>query len=383
MHDTAKIKLLLNVLQKYSTDIPLELLAKLMNFEDTLSLQKWLLSLCLQGLEVEAKTRKLVMTPHFTDEINNKLVSYNENNSKIINEHDLASPEPVSSRKLQSARLQQQLRETRLSKYQGIIFVQYEVEVLQELEKILGQPINPVADITWDGCGFHVDKNHVAGIGLNNSNLTVLPLNFWKLNNLSTLVLTGNKLTTLPPNIGQFVHLEVLNLYNNQLAVFPSSVCNITSLKTLDLYENQLTSLPWEIGNLNLLQTLRLSNNRLPSLPDSLWNLHNLQSLSLSNNLFTSLPANIENLLNLEILTLGGNKLTMLPISIGNLLKLKILRLDDNQLISLPPNIKQLKNLHYLSLKNNLGLGKKAITIGGFENTIENVKAVKGFLSKF
>lgn len=381
--DTAKIKLLLNVLQKYSTDIPLELLTKLMNFEDTLSLQRWLFSLGIQGIEVEAKTRKLIITPSFTDEINKKLVEYNENSHQGVDEHDSSSSEFISSRRLQSAKLQMQLRETRLSKYQGIILVQYEAEILQELEKFIGQVINPVSDITWNGCEFESENNHVVGIGLNNSKLTVLPLNFWDLSNLKTLFLTGNKLTTLPSNIGQFTNLEVLNLYNNQLAIFPSSICKIFSLKSLDLYENQLTTLSQDINNLKGLRTLRLSNNKFSSLPDSIWNIQSLQSLSLSNNNLTSLPLSLGNLSNLEVLSLGGNQLTMLPDSIGNLSNLQILKLDDNQLVSLPPNIKRLKNLHYLSLKNNPQIGKKAVTIGGFEMNIENLKAVKDFLSKF
>jgi len=178
-----------------------------------------------------------------------------------------------------------------------------------------------------------------ASLDLSNSNLTALPPEIAKLENLTNLDLRGNQLTSIPSGIGQLVNLEVLNLSRNNLTSLPSEIGKLTKLKRLYLMANQLTALPREVRLLKSLETLELRHNNLQSLPSEIGQLTSLKTLYLRNNRLTRIPSEIGQLSNLTVLFINHNKLTSLPMELGRLERLETLSIEENRLISPPPEI--------------------------------------------
>ena len=222
--------------------------------------------------------------------------------------------------------------------------IQYEANVLQELENQLNKKFTLVDKVDWNTeMGFSVENNQVIGIGFYNCEVSTLPESIGDLKSLKTLNLYGNQLSTLPESIGGLKSLTYLNLKSNQLSTLPESIGNFFSLKELNLNNNQLSTLPEPIGNLKLLETLDLENNKLTTLPKSIGNLSSLEELFLHRNQLTTLPVSICNLSSLENLWINDNQLTTLPESIGNLKSLQRLELYNNKLTTLPESIKILE----------------------------------------
>jgi Leucine-rich repeat (LRR) protein len=100
-----------------------------------------------------------------------------------------------------------------------------------------------------------------------------------------------------------FVHLSRMGLLKLPLDLF--RIKNITELWA---DENFLGTLPTQIAELTTLERLYLSDNELTSLPVQLGLLANLKWLYAHNNLLKSLPAEIGRLTNLERLVVGSQK---------------------------------------------------------------------------
>ena len=135
-------------------------------------------------------------------------------------------------------------------------------------------------------------------------------------------------------------------MYENQLSSLPPEIGKLQNLTSLNLMSNQLSSLPPEIGKLQNLTSLSLSSNQLSSLPPEIGKLQNLTELSLRSNQLSSLPPEIGKLQNLTSLYLHKNQLSSLPPEIGKLQNLTKLHLHQNQLNSLPKTIQNLKSLN-------------------------------------
>jgi internalin A len=190
-------------------------------------------------------------------------------------------------------------------------------------------------------------------LDLSGNQLTALPPEITKLNNLTSLDLSENQLASLPPEIARLTNLTFLVLSYNRLAALPPEITKLTTLMSLDLGYNQLKDLPQEITRLTNLTVLALRNNQLTGLPQEITRLTNLTYLDLSINQLTDLPQEITRLTNLTSLDLSGNQLTGLPQEITGLTNLTRLVLSVNQLTGLPQEITRLTNLKDLNLRYN------------------------------
>lgn len=101
------------------------------------------------------------------------------------------------------------------------------------------------------------------------------------------LVLTDKELTILPTEIAKFQNLRNLNLSLNQLKTLPKEIGTLSELTKLWCRENQLTTLPKEIAELKNLLVLDLTANQLTALPKEIKNLQNLTILDLNGNNFS------------------------------------------------------------------------------------------------
>ncbi len=154
-------------------------------------------------------------------------------------------------------------------RYQGVPLVDLELQVMLELEKMLGRPI-PLAPIThWHTFGFEARPPHVIKLAIHNQGLTELPDSIAKLEYLEDLYVGHNKLTTLPEVIGNLRHLRTLALDHNALTAVPDHLGQLQKLHTLDLSSNQLRTLPIAFYTMKSLRTVDLGGNpnlRIPLL---------------------------------------------------------------------------------------------------------------------
>ena len=190
-------------------------------------------------------------------------------------------------------------------------------------------------------------------LDLSDNELTSIPKDITRLQNLTTLNLTNNRLTSIPKAITRLQNLTTLDLRNNQLTSVPEAISRLQNLTTLDLRNNQLTSVPEAIANLTKLTTLDLGYNQLTSFPEAIAHLPNLTTLDLTQNQLTSLPGVIGRLPTLIRLDLSYNQLTTLPEAIVCLKNLTTLILRSNQLKTIPEAISRLQNLNTLDLSDN------------------------------
>ncbi len=153
--------------------------------------------------------------------------------------------------------------------YQGVPLVASEVQVMVDLEKIIGRPI-PVATVThWHTFGFEAREQHVIKLSIHNMGLAHLPDSIDKLEFLQELHIGHNKLTQLPESIGNLRHLRTLAIDHNEISAIPDNLGELQTLHTLDLSANQLRTLPIAFYTMKSLRMVDLGNNpnlRIPLL---------------------------------------------------------------------------------------------------------------------
>lgn len=190
-------------------------------------------------------------------------------------------------------------------------------------------------------------------LNLYGNDLTELPSEIGKLKSLTELNLSRNHLSLLPPEIGELEQLIKLYSFYSQLMQLPSEIGKLKNLREIDLTGNQLTLLPSEIGELTKLTKLSLRHNNLKQLPSEIGKLVNLKNLDISNNQLTQLSPEISGLRNLVRFSLCHNNLTQLPQEIGKLESLEDLDISSNQLTQIPSEIGKFKDLKNLYLSGN------------------------------
>jgi len=179
-----------------------------------------------------------------------------------------------------------------------------QIEVIHELEDLLGTRIKFKTGKHLFEQGFVLDKGIIKGLVLDSCGLEELPEPVRKLKSLEALKLHGNRLETLPEWIGELRNLKSLQVQNNRLSKLPSSLGELSSLESIKLYNNKLIEIPESIGNLRFLKRLELQENRLKTLPDSIGDLISLEVLFADENKIEKYPKTLENLISLKRLVL-------------------------------------------------------------------------------
>jgi hypothetical protein len=143
---------------------------------------------------------------------------------------------------------------------------------------------------------------------LNNNNITNLPLDIWRNNNMQILQVNNNNLLEIPNVIMEASMLWGLGLNNNSISTLPFGLFK-TNIVELQLSGNRLTNLPNEISQLHSLKYLELQNQAIKSIPEEIGLASKLVTIDIRNNSVELLPNNIHNLQHLEYLYLYGNPL--------------------------------------------------------------------------
>lgn len=180
------------------------------------------------------------------------------------------------------------------------------------------------------------------------------------LQQLQSGALKGSKQLTLSCALTEFPiaiysladTLEILDLSNNQLSHLPADFVRLQQLKIVFFSNNLFTVFPEvlaQCGNITMIgfknnQIAFISENALPT--TTRW-------LTLTNNKLTALPTTIGNCLRLEKLLLAGNLLEALPSSLANCNNLALLRISANQLPVLPPWLLTMPQLSWLAFSSN------------------------------
>jgi len=137
-----------------------------------------------------------------------------------------------------------------------------------------------------------------------------------------------------------------MDLSGMNLTGLPSEVFRHDNLEKLDLSHNQLTELPDGITELKNLRTLILDDNPIKELPDAFSGGAQLEELTLKNNRLEFLPSWVVDLPNLRRLDLRGNP-------IGNIRK-------DQLLFQTPADFKLLRSFFY---PQNLGFHQPLVML--------------------
>lgn len=145
---------------------------------------------------------------------------------------------------------------------------------------------------------------------LNNLQISRIPINVSKMDNLGYLAMQDNSISEIPDWMGSMPCLYELNLRGNLISEVPLSLSNLHQLKTLNLGNNNISKVHDIFINMTKLDRLDLSENALSELPNSIENLENLQTFDLNNNRFTMIPACINHLPYLQVLEIAGNRIS-------------------------------------------------------------------------
>ncbi|MHA1720946.1 MAG: leucine-rich repeat domain-containing protein [Promethearchaeota archaeon] len=262
-------------------------------------------------------------------------------------------------------------------KYENIELIKEEVEVLQELEKIMGIPISHIDKIAWEDYkiddqthqvekfrvhqfGFISKDQHVVELGLALDNINEKKLNLpKKIPKISKLT----QLKTLDISAWGKVFDEFLNETNRrqkeiqkaQQRMYRSieerrkAVDDAMSATRQPNFAVSHTDLFREIIKLQDLEYLDASKCQIMSIK-FLENLRNIKFLDISDNNIPTIEKRLENQEHLHTLILHDNPIKKFPEDIANLQSLKKLDLSDTKIQELPDHIGNIQNLEELSL---------------------------------
>jgi internalin A len=219
-------------------------------------------------------------------------------------------------------------------------------------------------------------KTGGAELDLSNLDLSELPIQVLRMDQLVKLDLRENSLSRLPDKIADLRQLRMLILDKNSFSTIPSAVFELSELTILHIEANPLDRLPREIGVLHQLRTIWASFSPIRYVADEIGDLENLRSFWLGYGRLTEFPRGLIRCKNLDTLVLDGSKINKLPAEISHFTALRFLSLDDtglselpdvfssftsldslflagNRLSTLPPSMKSLEHLKTLALAGN------------------------------
>ncbi|TKW02571.1 hypothetical protein SEVIR_8G249881v4 [Setaria viridis] len=105
-------------------------------------------------------------------------------------------------------------------------------------------------------------------LGLNGClEITEIPREIWRLQNLETLEVRNTSICKLPMEIGTLVHLRTLNVSGTMVTEVPREITGLSRLENLDVSSTRVKELPKEVGKLQELRTLDIRVTKVRELP--------------------------------------------------------------------------------------------------------------------
>uniref|UniRef100_A0A4W4G2Z2 Leucine-rich repeat-containing protein 40 n=1 Tax=Electrophorus electricus TaxID=8005 RepID=A0A4W4G2Z2_ELEEL len=134
-----------------------------------------------------------------------------------------------------------------------------------------------------------------------------------------------NQLTAVPLRIVELKNtLSDINLGFNKMSMISLEFSKLQQLIHVDLRNNLLTSLPMEIEVLSKLRSIILSFNRFKSFPEVLYSIFSLETILISNNQIGGInPVRLKMLDKLSTLDLQNNDIMQVPPELGNCTSLR------------------------------------------------------------
>ncbi len=161
-------------------------------------------------------------------------------------------------------------------------------------------------------------------------NLKEFPREIFNLaDSLEVLDLSNNQLSDLPFDLGRLQQLRILFLSNNQFDHIPAVLAECPKLEMISFKSNLVKTVA-ENALPKLTRWLILTDNKIEKLPHSMGELIRLQKLALAGNQLSELPSSMSHCKNLELARLSANKLTTLPDWLFQLPKLSWLAFSGN-----------------------------------------------------
>lgn len=167
---------------------------------------------------------------------------------------------------------------------------------------------------------------------LKNQNLTEVPGYVTEMTDLKFLDLGGNQISSLPNNFSKLQNLEIFFCSDNLFETYPTILNQLPKLYMVAFKNNKMSTIPEEAfeGPHVKIHWLILTGNMLQSLPNSVGRLAKMKKFMLSNNLLESLPKEITSMKDLEMIRLANNKLKIFPEVLRELPNLTWVALADN-----------------------------------------------------
>ncbi|CAL4982594.1 unnamed protein product [Urochloa decumbens] len=213
--------------------------------------------------------------------------------------------------------------------------------------------------LEFDSCGG-LENRHLVDIcgmfGLRhlvlNQQITELPREIGRLQNLETLAVKSSSISKLPREIEKLQNLKSLNISDTSITELQREVVKLQHLETLNISNTKVTELAKEIGKLQHLKTLNISNTKVMELPREIGELQHLETLNISSTNVRELQREVVKLQHLETLNISNTKVTELAKEIWKLQHLKTLNVSNTKVMELPREIGELQHLETLNISN-------------------------------
>ncbi len=205
-----------------------------------------------------------------------------------------------------------------------------DLEIIKQIERILGMNLDVVRDITFISRGYSLnEQGQVTGLGLSGYGVESL------------------KVHRIFPLLKELAWLRDLQITNNALEDI-SQIAALTNLTRLDLNDNQISNISPLAGLINL-AGLELGSNKIRNI-SPLAGLINLEDLYLTGNKIRNIFS-LSKLKNLRELYLGRNQVEDIS-PLKDLKKMERLYLWKNLISNLSP-LREMKCLKVLTLQDN------------------------------
>ncbi|SFP01364.1 Leucine rich repeat-containing protein [Chitinophaga sp. YR627] len=174
-----------------------------------------------------------------------------------------------------------------------------------------------------------------------------LPGGIFENSKLKRLFIQSDDAKVIPDQFNKLPDLTSLTLHCQNLIVIPGSIGSLKRLAIFDIYNKTVKSLDIDCGQLDSLRDFRWGHSL--NFPNSLTAAKNLHRLNLDVSFFETINTDTLPFKNLEILDLSFSKLKTIPPYFSTLHSLKSIYLTNNNFASIEFDFSQLTNLTELS----------------------------------